>query len=45
MVATDLISANDAMALIIEAAMAAGLPRGEAIATARSGLRVAGRSS
>ena len=45
MVATGLISANDAMALVIDAAMAAGLPRGEAIATARSGLRTAGRSS
>jgi len=44
MVATDLISANDAMALVIDAAMAAGLPRSEAIATARSGLRTAGRS-
>src|SRR5262249_14583078 len=44
MSATGLISANDAMALIIDAAMAAGLPRSEAIATARSGLRRAGRS-
>jgi hypothetical protein len=32
------------MALVIDAAMAAGLPRSEAIATARSGLRKAGRS-
>jgi bifunctional DNA primase/polymerase-like protein len=39
MVATGLISETDAMALIIDAAMAAGLRRGEAIATARSGLR------
>jgi len=44
MVATNLISANDAMALVIDAAMAAGLPRSEAIAAARSGLRRAGRS-
>jgi len=43
MVATGLISVNDAMALITDAAMAAGLPRGEAIATARSGLRIARR--
>src|SRR5215831_10590269 len=44
MVATGLISTREAEALIIDAAMAAGLPRGEAIATARSGLRIAGRS-
>jgi hypothetical protein len=44
MVATGLISETNAMALIIDAAMAAGLPRGEAIATARSGLQTAGRS-
>jgi hypothetical protein len=44
MVATGLISETDAIALIIDAAMAAGLPRGEAAATARSGLRTAGRS-
>jgi len=42
MVATGLISANDAMALIVDAGMAAGLPRSEAIAAARSGLRIAG---
>src|SRR5262249_52223107 len=41
MVATGLISTREAEALIIDAAMAAGLPRGEAIATARSGLRIA----
>jgi len=39
MVATGLISETDAMALIIDAAMAAGLPHGEATASARSGLR------
>src|SRR5262249_41039209 len=44
MVATGLISETNAMALIIDAAMAAGLPRIEAIAAARSGLRRAGRS-
>ena len=44
MVATDLISTNDAMALIVDAATAAGLPHNEAIATARSALRTAGRS-
>ena len=44
MVATGLISTREAEALIIDAAMAAGLPRSEAIATARSGLRIAGRS-
>jgi len=44
MVATGLISTREAEALIIDAAMAAGLPRSEAIATARSGLQIAGRS-
>lgn len=44
MVATNLISANDAMALVIDAAMAAGLPRDEAMATARSGMRTRVRS-
>jgi hypothetical protein len=39
MVATGLISTREAEALIIDAAMAAGLPRSEAIATARSGMR------
>jgi hypothetical protein len=43
MVATGLISTNDAMALIVDAATAAGLPHNEAIATARSALRTAGR--
>jgi hypothetical protein len=44
MVATGLISEIDAMVLIVDAATAAGLPRTEAIAAARSGLRRAGRS-
>ena len=44
MVATGLISETNAMALIVDAATAAGLPRTEAIAAARSGLRTAGRS-
>jgi hypothetical protein len=44
MVATGLISTTDAMTLIVNAATTAGLPRNEAIATARSGLRIAGRS-
>jgi hypothetical protein len=41
MVATGLLGESDALALIVEAAMAAGLPREEAIATARSGMRTA----
>jgi hypothetical protein len=44
MVETDLLGESDALALIVEAAMLAGLPRVEAIAAARSGLRRAGRS-
>jgi hypothetical protein len=39
MVETDLLGESDALALIVEAAMLAGLPRVEAIAAARSGLR------
>jgi hypothetical protein len=38
MTATGLIAEGDAIALIVEAAMAAGLPYREALATARSGL-------
>jgi hypothetical protein len=41
MVGTGLLGESDALALIVEAAMAAGLPRKEAIATARSGMRTA----
>jgi len=41
MVGTGLLGESDALALIVEAAMAAGLPREEAIATARSGMRTA----
>jgi|SRR5262245_45487316 len=41
MVVVGRISANDAVTLIIAAAMAAGLPHNEAMATARSGLRTA----
>jgi hypothetical protein len=44
MVTTGLLSESDAIALIVEAATCTGLPRAEAIATARSGLRTAGRS-
>jgi hypothetical protein len=41
MVGTGLLGESDALALIVEAAMAAGLPREEAIATAHSGMRTA----
>jgi hypothetical protein len=44
MVGTGLISETDAVAAIVAAAMVAGLPHNEAMATARSGLRTAGRS-
>ena len=44
MVETDLVGESDALALIVEAAMLAGLPRVEAIAAARSGLRAGARS-
>jgi len=39
-----LLGEGEATALIVEAAMLAGLPRVEAIAAARSGLRAGGRS-
>jgi hypothetical protein len=41
MVGTGLLAEGEATALIVGAAMAAGLPREEAIATARSGMRTA----
>jgi hypothetical protein len=44
MVGTGLLGESDALALIVEAAMAAGLPRVEAITAARSGLRAGARS-
>jgi hypothetical protein len=44
MVGTGLLGEGEATALIVDAAMAAGLPRTEAMATAHSGLRTAGRS-
>jgi hypothetical protein len=44
MVTTGLLSESDAIVLIVGAATCTGLPRAEAIATARSGLRTAGRS-
>jgi hypothetical protein len=44
MVGTGLLGEGEATALVVEAAMVAGLPRTEAIAAARSGLRRAGRS-
>ena len=45
MVTTGLISTNDATAYAIDAAMAAGLPRNEAINTVRSGLQQSGSRS
>ena len=44
MVGTGLLGEGEATALIVDAAMTAGLPRTEAMATAHSGLRTAGRS-